>query len=269
MKRKKVLWTGPRGRINQLKNEELLRILKHEVLKEAYDKKVLKETHILFEKALQHLRKLYRTYNLISSYHSFSHNYITAITALRGFVGALQLGKKLSIEDLQSLVIAAMFHDTGYLRKSKYQKRTDVVSHIDKGYKYSKDFLIGQKWSDKQIDKVKDLQKFTNYSKWKQNEDKVYENVLAQILVGADFLQVVDNNYYENLKVLDEFIYERAGKVSKSGQKKFYHLVCKITFWIWSYLDSFYSGIRKNPYRAGWKKYREYFEEAFGLPEFI
>ncbi|MFC1780120.1 HD domain-containing protein [Patescibacteria group bacterium] len=266
---KQVIWTGPQGKINWLKNDELLRILKHEILRETYDRKSLKETHILFEKALQHLRKLYRTYNLISTYHSFSHNYVTAITAMKGFVGALKLGKKLTIFDLKVLIIVALFHDTGYLRKSKYQEKTDVVSHSKKSSEFSKRFLESIDWNNNQIRQALELHKFTDYSKWKQNEDKIYENVLAQLLVGADFMQVVDYNYYKNLKVLNEFLYERDGKVSKVGQQKFYHLVCRITLWVWSYLDSFFKGIRKNPYRAGWKKYRKDFEDAFGLPKFV
>lgn len=253
-----VKWKGPDGQVRQNSNRDLLDLLLHKELRKHYSKEDLRMLRKSIWKSLRYVRKLFKTHNLASPYHNFGHNYVTTITALRAVIGVQRRGEKLGILDIAVLLIAALFHDTGYLRGSKFSRKEDVISHSQKSRMNSSKFLHELKWTDSDIARVLDLLKFTNYGKWEFNKKKVAADLLAQILVGADLMQVVDANYFMNLIVLHEMLYGGKEKMTVAGQKKFFDFTKEATSRIWKHLDKFYRGKEENPYRERWEDFLEY-----------
>lgn len=254
----RVKWKGPDGNIRQNSNRDLLDLLSHKGLQKHYSKEDLRLLRKSLWRALRYVRKLFRTFNLASPYHNFGHNYVTTITALRAVIGVLKRGEKLDILDIEVLLIVTLFHDTGYLRGSKFSRKEDVISHSQKSRMNSSKFLHELKWTDSDIARVLDLLKFTNYGRWEFNKKKVVADLLAQILVGADLMQVVDANYFMNLVVLHEILYGGKEKMTVAGQQKFFDFTKETVSWIWKYLDKFYGGREKSPYRKRWSDFVEY-----------
>lgn len=253
-----VKWVGPDGSIDQTNNDDLLRLLDHELIIKEFDKEQVEKIKKSIKKALKYLRELFRTYELVSPYHNVGHNFVTAVTALKALIGGIKKGDKFEKNDLEILLVAALFHDTGYLRKSKNHKKTNVFNHSIKSLDFVRTFMEKVlSWDGGNIPKVYELQRFTIYSGWEKNRKNLKKNKLGQILVGADFLQVVDKNYFKNLKVLSELIHSKSIDSDKVGQRKFYDLAEDVVNQIWPYLDSFYDGDKQNPYRKGWDNFEK------------
>jgi hypothetical protein len=254
-KEKKILWAGPLGEIKTSNINCIQHLLDDPNLKDHFDDYSLKDMKKEVRKIYRYLKKLYEKYELTSKYHDISHNLVTTVTALRGFIGALKIGKRLTFEELKILMFAALFHDTGYVRKSKHSRKGDLESHSERSKEYAQDYLKQQGYSKEIIDKVHNIQGFTHYTEWKILRIKIKKEFLAKLLVGADFLQVVDLCYTENLRQLNEILCSRskAGITAKS-QKKFYKLARDTTKWIWEFLDMYYDKKEENPYRKLWRK---------------
>jgi hypothetical protein len=261
----KVRWRGPDGKIRQNSNKILLKLFSHEELKRHFDIRNIRLLRKDVWKALRYLRRLYRTYDLISPYHNFGHNYVTTITAFRAFVGALKSGRKFSFSDLNVLLFATLFHDTGYLRKSKFAQKRGVMTHSAKSTDFTKAFLITLNWSKERISEVAMLQSFTKYARWELKKLKYKGNPLAKILVGADLTQCFDLNYAKNLTILREILFTNKMELTRQSQQKFYKFVKEVTGWIWKYLDEFYGGKDKNPYRFGWERFRRLMRDEYGV----
>jgi len=257
-KKIEVKWVGPDGEFDQSKNSDLLQLLDHRIIRDKYSKKNIDNLKESTKKALKYLRRLFSTYELVSAYHNVGHNYITAVTVLKGFIGGLKMGRIYSKNDLEVLLIATLFHDTGYLRKSNKQKKTDVFTHSMKSLDFVSTFMdkiLG--WNGENSPKVKDLQSFTCYADWDENKKKLDDNDFAKILVGSDFMQVVDKNYFQNLEVLREFLRSKNVKNDKKGQARFLELSREVTSYAWEFLDSFFDGKENNPYRKGWDRFED------------
>ena len=95
-----VKWIGPIGDIDQTDDNDLLRLLKHKSIADEFRREDIESTKINFVKALKYLRELFRTYELVSPYHNVGHNFITAVTALRAFIGVIKIGYELKINYL-------------------------------------------------------------------------------------------------------------------------------------------------------------------------
>lgn len=289
MKKQKMIcvkWNGPDGSINSSNNDNFLELFDNSALKkycadnDSVTQKDLAEVCLTVQEALKYLREIFGAYDLVSSYHNFAHNYVTSITAFRAFIGALKLQEKLVLDDLKNLIIVSLFHDTGYLQKSDFKGKANVVTHIVRSLNFMDNFVRGLKWKQEEVESMLRLGGFTNYSEWDKNKNKINKNVLsadeslklpgneiilARLLVGADFMQVVDINYFENLQTLTEFLKSKNSTNDNEGQKSFFDLSCEITQWIWKYLDAFYDGRKKNPYRNGWEIYERGMEEKFNV----
>lgn len=255
-----VKWIGPDGNIDQNKNTFLLRLLGNKVLKKKYSSNNINEVKEIASQALRYLRKLFKEHELTSPYHNFGHNYVTAVTSIRGFIGALRSKKNLSYRDLRIILVTSLFHDTGYLKdiNSKKEKEINVYNHSKNSTDLIQFFTKGiLKWDKRDLSTIIDLYKYPNYVNWNKNKSKVEKDILAKILVGADFMQVVDKNYFKNLKVLKELIRAKSIKKDKAGQRKFFELSREVTDLIGVFIDTFYGSKEKNPYRKGWIRYEK------------
>lgn len=260
----KVRWSGPSGKIRQSSNKQLLALLKNRQLCKAFGKDRMYKLEIDVTKILRFLRRIFRDYNLMSAYHDFSHNYVTAITVIRAFIGGLKLKKKFSFQNLQILSVAALFHDSGYLRKSKFSKREDLRSHSRRSAYFTKEFLSTVKLKEINVQDVLTLQSYTSYSS-RGLRKKLEGNTLAQILVGADLMQVVDTNYPQNLEILREYVGTTKDSLDKKSQENFVKFAKESTRGIWKYLDAFYGKRERNPYRKGWERFSNFMREKYGV----
>jgi len=259
-----VKWVGPDGSIDQTNDRDLLRLLDHKLIIKEFGRKNVKEIRKIIKKALKYLRELFRTYELVSPYHNVGHNFVTAITTLKAFIGGLKKGYKFTKGDLQVLLVATLFHDTGYLRKSKDQEKTNVFNHSIKSLDFVRTFMEEVlDWNGGNIPKVYELQRFTIYSGWQKNKKNLKKNKLGQILVGSDFMQVVDKNYFRNLKVLSELIHSKSIDHDKKGQRKFFYLSEDVVSHVWPFLDSYYGSEKKNPYRKSWDNFEKIMEKLY------
>lgn len=268
VKRQSVKWVGPSGEIDSKDNREMISLLHSKVIWDEYGKDKMKFYEYGGKKIVNYVRDLFKKYELKSPYHDFSHNYVTMITALRAFIGAIKEKEKLAEDDLRCLLIASIFHDTGYLvvkkgedsmwarthsRESRLlMKRSlkDVIAINRKKFeKLLRDIKDYEAWKVMDIEKIISLQKYTNYSRWKVNKKRIKRNKLAQILVGADLLQVTDKNYFQNRHFLEAYIVSMKGK----DHRPFIKFEREGVRGIWPFLDSYYGGRKKNPYRKRWE----------------
>ncbi len=273
--KKQVKWEGPCGSISPTNNRDLLNLFDNDILLKYFSDKQssddLKKVKVITEKSLKYLRKIFKSYDLTSAYHNFDHNYTTTVTSFRAFIGALKINESITVNDLKLLLLASLFHDTGYLLNSSFKSKSNVVTHIVRSLIFMESFVKKLDWDNRDVNDLLILGQFTDYSKWKKdrlkiiNHDCKINTVLAKIIVGADFMQVVDRNYFDNLDILNEFLKITQGIEEKKGQKKFYNLSSDVTQWIWEYLDAFYEGKDKDPYRKGWKHFKSGMTKRFGI----
>ncbi|MDD3647978.1 MAG: hypothetical protein PHS44_05790 [Candidatus Dojkabacteria bacterium] len=250
-----VKWKGPQGEIDEDSNESLIRIIYHPGLKDIFHKQDLNEALGIAISGLDFLRALYASKKLSSRYHNLGHNYVTAITSIKAFIGALNLSRELSVDDLTAIILAALFHDCGYLTDKDGEPRIDMVDHTAKSSIFAEVFLTRNSFKKVFCDRVYELIGYTNYSNWYESKVKVRDDLLGQMLVGADLLQVTDQRYFLNKKVLKELLYKKDSATVAEREKKFYEFTKEVTSQIWKFLDSYYRSSNDNPYRQGWERF--------------
>ena len=268
----KVKWVGPAAKIDPESNKDLLTLVNHKVLIKKFGKERIRLYEYGAKKLLNYVRALFKRYKLLSSYHDFGHNYVTTITSIRAYIGAIKLGKSFNEDDFRCLLIVSLFHDTGYLKMRKEKESVWATIHSKQSRvlmrKSLKDVILLNKdkfdsflrdigdydpWKILDIEKIVDLQKFTNYSRWKMNKEKIKKNKIAQILVASDLMQVVDKNYFNNREALEVYIMSKKDK----DHTKFYEFEKEGVKWIWKYLDAFYGAKNRNPYRKMWEFFKD------------
>lgn len=109
------------------------------------------------------------------TYHNFNHtqDVVSAVITLANSENIIE-------EDREILIIAAWFHDTGYIKSCE--------NHEDLSISIVTDFLIEKKKTSEYIAKVADLIKATTYN---------YEpkNLLEKIMKDADFIHLTREEY--------------------------------------------------------------------------
>lgn len=250
-----IRWIGPSGKIVIDSNKSLVNLFQHNVLRRNFSEGDLKELKSSTVSALTYLRELYSRKKLNSLYHNLGHNYVTSITAVKVFIGALRQGYAFFYTDLLALILAALFHDSGYLGKPLSGQKISIENHTENATLFAEDFAQRSSIEKDISRQVIKLIKYTNYSRWDDYKFEVEIDLLAQVLIGADLLQVTDKRYFFNKKVLSEYLFVDGSGPDKVSQRKFYRFAKKMTSSVWKHLDAFYNGTDKNPYREGWKRF--------------
>jgi predicted metal-dependent HD superfamily phosphohydrolase len=116
-------------------------------------------------------------YDNRSSYHSFAHTKEVAEAAEK-----IGKGSDLNADELEAVVIAAWFHDTGYLNEQS--------NHEDQSVKIAEEFLSAHKYPEDKIKNVKDciLATRMNY---------VPANLMEEVIHDADYINLSNQ---DNLK---------------------------------------------------------------------
>jgi len=128
--------------------------------------------------ARNYVEELFRTrYDNRSSYHSFEHTKEVAEAAQK-----IGKGSDLSEDELEAVVIAAWFHDTGYLFEQN--------NHEEQSVKLAEEFLTSNNYPEEKINHVKDciLATRMNY---------VPANLMEEVIHDADYINLSSQ---DNLK---------------------------------------------------------------------
>jgi len=260
LKNNHAVWKGPDGKTTGDYKKHFYNLCSHPSLKKLYSPRTLTHLQKRLEKADDYIQNLYMQYDLLSPYHTYSHNIVTCVTAFRIFLGRLMMDKTCSLKDLQTLLFAAMFHDTGYLHISELQKNTRArFMHVEVSFQIVKRFLsLEFKWNDKRIYDVIELQRLTEYRFAESALNNIGKLSCGSLMIGSDILQVADINYTKNLAMLSELLFTRNQQRNIQNQMEFFSFTKKATSFVWDYLDTFYGGDKKNPYRKGWSRYVRY-----------
>ncbi|MBU0976740.1 MAG: hypothetical protein ABIE03_03430 [Patescibacteria group bacterium] len=259
-----VKWKGPNGEVDEDSNENLVKLLFHEKLKSHFSKEELNNVSYLALSGLDFLRELYSSRKLSSRYHNLGHNYVTTITSIKTFIGALSLGKAVDEKDLISLIIAALFHDSGYLLNYKAGVKREIRDHNLNSILFTEIFLAGQRVEDEICDKVLHLIKYTDYSECDDFKNEIKHDFLGQVLIGADLLQVTDKRYFVNRNFLEEYLYKNESETDEAMERRFFKFVQELTSNMWNYLDAYYKTAKTNPYRTGWQRFVKAFQMICG-----
>jgi len=116
-------------------------------------------------------------YDNRSSYHSFSHTKEVAEAAEK-----IGKGSNLSDDELEAVVIAAWFHDTGYLHEQ--------ANHEEQSVRIAEEFLTARDYPEEKIKNVRDciLATRMNY---------VPSNLMEEVIHDADYINLSNQ---DNLK---------------------------------------------------------------------
>lgn len=116
------------------------------------------------------------------SYHNFSHT-----EAVVAAVSELCSQEKIEEEELETLLVAAWFHDTGYTK--------GFENHEVESVKIATNFLKDKEKSQEYIDKVAALILAT---------DKFYvpKNHLEKIIKDADYIHLISDKYFSSCELL-------------------------------------------------------------------
>lgn len=261
--KKEALWVGPDGTLRDNYKKHFEELCFHPSLFKKYSKRTLSNLQKRIDRALDYLDYLYKLYELLSPYHTLSHNVVTSITAFRTFLGKYMIDKTCSLKDLQTLLFAALFHDTGYIKISELQKNTRArFMHVDISFQITKRFLsLELAWTDKRIYDVIETQRLTEYRFAETALHEVKNSSCGVLIIGADILQVTDAHYIENLDMLTELLFTRNQERNKQNQNEFFLFAKQAVDHIWLYLDAFYKGSKNNPYRTGWDRFVKYMKK--------
>jgi predicted metal-dependent HD superfamily phosphohydrolase len=129
--------------------------------------------HSLIEKIKKHVEELFRDkYDTRSTYHSFEHTREVAQAAEK-------IGKEsdLSPEELEVVIIAAWFHDTGYLFSKEKHEAASV--------KAAEEFLRANGYPDNNLARVSACIMATEMN-------HMPENLMEEVLHDADFINLAN-----------------------------------------------------------------------------
>jgi len=115
-------------------------------------------------------------------YHNFQHTLETVEACKK-----LAAGYALSKEDLESLLIAAWFHDTGYIYLYK--------GHEDKSIEITHSYLEAQKYPEEKIAIVKDCIEATK-------RVDIPRSILGKIIADADIIQIGEPTFFKKSALL-------------------------------------------------------------------
>lgn len=143
---------------------------------------------ILIEKAHLTVSNLFKEkYDKRSTYHSFNHTSEVAEAAEK-------IGKNagLSNEEMEVVILAAWFHDTGYLISTN--------NHEEQSALFAENFLKAQNYPESRIKRVKD-----NILATKMNHVPV--NLMEEVLHDADFINLASPDNLKQSELLrDELV---------------------------------------------------------------
>jgi len=144
------------------------------------------ENHKLIEKAIAHVEALFKTRKPDwVKYHTLEH--AKAVAKASEEIG-VDCG--LSGEDLEVVILAAWFHDTGYLEK--------IEGHEERSVELATSFLEEKGFSQ---DKVAQVARCIRATKMPQNPKNLIEEVLCDAdiahLASKDFLESTERVRYE------------------------------------------------------------------------
>jgi predicted metal-dependent HD superfamily phosphohydrolase len=125
-------------------------------------------------------------------YHTFEH----AMTVARA---AMEIGAacNLSADDLEIVILAAWFHDTGYVGT--------IEGHEEKSKEIAKDFLAKRGYPQDKVDKVLAC---IGATKMPQNP----KTLLEQVLCDADISHLARKNFVESSELVRLEIEHRKGR---------------------------------------------------------
>ena len=141
-----------------------------------------------------------------TEYHDLAHTLDTFLAAARLADGRLLSGHPLSAARIELLLIAALFHDTGYIQENCDLTGTGAQytkSHVARSCTFVKKNASAFLLSETEADAVGDLILFTDLG-FSPDEDLCEEDlVTGQILGTADLIgQMADRTYLEKLLFL-------------------------------------------------------------------
>jgi len=159
------------------------------------------------------------------AYHTFEHVEDVALAAARMMAGwnRYHPDKKFPISYFVMGVIAALFHDSGYLKDKGDLQGTGAKHtyiHVQRSVKILSDYLQDKEWSEGEIEVIAAMIQATEFYGTVEVEPVLKEDnllfFLTQLLVTADIMaQIADVFYLERLPLLyAEFLeaYESVGK---------------------------------------------------------
>jgi predicted metal-dependent HD superfamily phosphohydrolase len=131
----------------------------------------------------QYVEELFlNKYDNRSSYHSYEHTKEVAEAA-----GKIGKGSGLSKEELEAVVIAAWFHDTGYLFEQK--------NHEEQSVKLAEEFLSSRNYPEEKIKHVKDCILATRMN-------SVPANLMEEVIHDADYINLSNNDNMKQSELL-------------------------------------------------------------------
>ncbi|MEP7171536.1 MAG: Pycsar system effector family protein [Bacteroidota bacterium] len=137
----------------------------------------------LVEKVKQHVNDIFREkYDRKSSYHSFEHTREVAEAAEK-------IGRACNLKDdeLEEVVVAAWFHDTGYL----FQQ----ADHESISMKAAGEFLKSNNYPDEKSKKVIDCISATRIN-------HIPSNLMEEVIHDADYINLANPNNFKQSKLL-------------------------------------------------------------------
>ncbi|MCX7940155.1 MAG: HD domain-containing protein [Endomicrobia bacterium] len=147
--------------------------------------------------------------------------------------------RKFSVENVKVALIAALYHDVGYVQKVEETQGTGAkytFEHVDRSIEFIKNYLSKNSFSQRDIQKAvnmiscTEIRKDVNKIKFSDNEEKT----LGFMLATADYLgQMSSRNYLEKLV----FLYYEFKEGGVTGYSSEYDLVKKT--------KDFYLSVRK------------------------
>lgn len=140
-------------------------------------------TETLVEEANNYIFNLFKdSLSHDYTYHNYQHTLETVEACKR-----IARGYELSAKELEILLIAAWFHDSGYV----YQ----YEDHEEKSKEIAKMFLDNHKYPEKDTDKVLECIEATK-------RESVTKDLLCQILRDADIVQIGEPTFFSKSELL-------------------------------------------------------------------
>ncbi len=159
------------------------------------------------------------------AYHNFEHVQDVALAAARMMAGwnRYHPDKKFPISYFVMGIIAALFHDTGYLKDKGDLQGTGAKHtyiHVQRSCRILSDYLHDKDWSEGEIDVIAAMIQATEFYGSVELDPVIKEDnllfFLTQLVITADIIaQIADVFYLERLPLLyAEFLeaYESVGK---------------------------------------------------------
>lgn len=148
----------------------------------------------VLQKAAKHVYNLFHEHSDGNSlYHNYNHTHEVVEQAEE-----IAHGMKLSKSDIEIVMIAAWFHDTGYLHSPK--------DHEERSAEIAAEFLRKQKYPEEKIDKVVGCIRATKVPQRPHN-------VLEQVMCDADLLHLGKKDCIEKGEMLRMEIESTIGEV--------------------------------------------------------